>query len=77
MTKNIVIRVSAVQNGGQVQSVEFCNTNSVDVADVIEKLHLSVDNMKMFADGKEVDLGSQLKDGSILTIQRNKVDSGL
>lgn len=74
---SIKIRVSNAGNGGQIQSVDFCDQKKVDVADVVERLHIDTNNMKMYLNGYEAKLGDSVKNTDIISIQKENSKSGL
>ena len=71
----MAVNVQAISyhNGGQVVDVEDVST----VADVAQKLELSMENVVMSVGDTPATAGTQLTDGSVVQFQKMSVKSGI
>ncbi len=71
----MAVNVQAISyhNGGQVVDVEDVST----VADVAQKLELSMENVVMSVNDTPATAGTQLTDGSVVQFQKMSVKSGI
>tara|TARA_B100000315_G_C14100068_1_gene373289 strand:+ start:156 stop:371 length:216 start_codon:yes stop_codon:yes gene_type:complete len=71
----MAVNVQAISyhNGGQVVDVKDVST----VADVAQKLELSMENVVMSVNDTPATAGTQLTDGSVVQFQKMSVKSGI
>jgi len=71
----MAVNVQAISyhNGGQVVDVEDVST----VADVAQKLELSMENVVMSVGDTPATAGTQLTDGAVVQFQKMSVKSGI
>jgi len=67
------VQVISFHNGGQVLDVDGVDT----VADVAQKLELSLENVVMSVNDTSATAGTQLTNGAVVQFQKQSVKSGL
>tara|TARA_R100000306_G_C4353117_1_gene131213 strand:+ start:293 stop:502 length:210 start_codon:yes stop_codon:yes gene_type:complete len=67
------VQVISFHNGGQVLDVDGVDT----VADVAQKLELSMENVVISVNDASATAGTQLTNGAVVQFQKQSVKSGL
>jgi len=70
------VKLSDAGTGGQVVPVEFCDNNKQTVADVLERSHTNIENMKIYKNGSECQVHDSVSDGDIISVQKENSKSG-
>jgi sulfur carrier protein ThiS len=73
MIMAVNVQAISYHNGGQVVDVEDVST----VADVAQKLELSMENVVMSVGDTPATAGTQLTDGAVVQFQKMSVKSGI
>jgi sulfur carrier protein ThiS len=72
-SNGVNVQAISYHNGGQVLDVEDVGT----VADVAQKLELSMENVVMSVNDTPATAGTQLTNGAVVQFQKQSVKSGI
>jgi len=72
----ITVRLSVQSLGGSLMKVDFCKEGDLDVAEVLHKQGVRVDNQKIFINDKEAKLTDKVVDMDLITLQKKSTKSG-